>query len=401
MLEYWGKTVRCCIIVGLLVFYHGRALALQSSDNYPSLAAPVSLVEEQWGSKYFPMQCRVTDDESLECLFKKSGTTHIPGSGGEGAAFSPTGCLYTAKTVDMSVCVITHTVRGVATPELCQMTCQNQEECAFAVFREVEQTCEHMKGSLKPLDLEGETLVLPTCDGSCLVSGETYTGKGALLGRTPDALLCQLVCKQSTGCSYFTWDSRKGECFSYGDREVPSFASSSVVRGPARTCSVQERSFDYAGSCEEVGVTAAVERNFLVFTTESKEACHDACRKNNRCNWATFNTQTELCFLKDSRGSHSVVSKADITFPKLCDSSCFRKDSRLLGHVLAKTYEAKNPHYCHYECWMRSQCRYWNWFPNDESCALFEVEAGAESTFSPGDWSGRRGGCGEEQEIVA
>ncbi|KAL8437585.1 hypothetical protein Efla_000448 [Eimeria flavescens] len=330
----------------------------QTADAFKTVKAPAalfnsafgdlaSMVELLWGGTYSRIEGTQTADGTMEYPF--GGEDHHQAAG----LAEENGCAAANMQASAAASGRLFLVVDVENANTCQELCRESSDCKAAVFDTEALTCDLLKAVNGIFPNSGTTVVLPSCDSSCFKRGQTLTGGGASLGAAPDANMCQLLCSLTAGCQAFSWKKGTKQCTSFQKEDASSTADAGAVSGPVASCEATRPVAEYKGSCSIDGLTGSQFSTLAHYSNVgSYDACRRLCLKNPKCNWLTYNTVTQKCYLKPQRGILESVKAGDVTGPKLCDGSCFVRGLALKGTKLRTITNSQSAHFCHYECSM-------------------------------------------------
>ncbi|EPT26742.1 PAN domain-containing protein [Toxoplasma gondii TgCatPRC2] len=190
--------------------------------------------------------------------------------------------------------------------------------------------------------------------------------------------VCQEICRVTDGCHYWTWSSQTFNCYLKTDHafstRVEDQFSVGLVSGPKRCAPA-------GASCWEYGVDfygydiQKIEDGSVI----SAALCQGLCKQKPLCDYWTWNSETNSCYLKNSSaplGRLQDLSTAGmISGPRECPATqpdCRELNIDYYGNDVHK-YEdgdVTTANECQWLCQNKADCFFWTYLTEQRFCYL-------------------------------
>ena len=395
-----------------------RSVKEHSVPNNVAFQAPFAFIETQWGAPYTTVAATEEDDGSLTFKFADAILGVVTGEvpeetegGGEGTpeeepADSPGSCAQE----DLSAVgpYNFETLEHVDSFQKCRTICLEDQRCNWLTYNTDTRRCflKSSRGGAVRYGAMGDLTSPKFCDSSCFEKDTAMNGTPITTVNSPNGHDCHYNCYMTSGCELWSWNEQSQQCslYSAGEQKKRTRAEG-VWMGPRDGCGSEAAypaGLATPGSCMQRDLSAVGPYEFRQQpNVENVGECQKLCLEDPKCNWVTYNVDGRYCYLKSSRGGELKFSKVgDLTGPKFCDTSCFRKNAEMNGTPMT-TVDSPTGHDCHYNCYMNEDCVAWSWNGQSKRCALYDGGDLTQARKVEGIWSGPPRGCGKESTYEA
>ncbi|CBZ54549.1 hypothetical protein NCLIV_049780 [Neospora caninum Liverpool] len=276
----------------------------------------------------------------------------------------------------------------VFSADSCRALCQADPSCHYWTWVRKTNNC-YLKDQYAPLGrvqdsttvgmVSGSRRCGEQFSGSCYEIGVDYYGydiEKLETGEVTTPSACQALCKDRTGCYYWTWVQTTQSCYLKNPYALQGWLRDSTTMDKisgAKDCvpvpaTCHELDVDYRGFDVQ-----KIETNSVASYVE----CQQLCEANMQCFYWTWVSQKKNCYLKNQGAllgrTHDTATAGLISGPKTCTPrGSLEINVDFVGNNIKVVDDGSVKSYpdCQYLCQQYSDCHYWTYYQDKMLCFL-------------------------------